>query len=246
MELVLNFGDRVAGIGAGEIATLQPRIMLVGAVSRPSHVHPLGLVDIVGARFAPAGVRAFVDPPASELVDDTFAVEQVVGRSLARDLEAIVGACPPDDRIARIQDALVEKLKRNRHHDPLVSRLVEVMDRAGGKVSIEGLASRTSLTRRQLERRFLSAVGQSPKALAQVFRFQRVLAHLTAEQPSCGASLAADCGYYDQAHLIRDFKRFAGKTPRAFLRRDQAFGDLFLPGPEDGAGSVSSMSIGEQ
>jgi transcriptional regulator GlxA family with amidase domain len=107
----------------------------------------------------------------------------------------------------------------------------------GTRVAIEALANDAGLTRRQLERRFLDAVGMSPKTLVQVLRFQRVLGVLADASPRW-VDVAAACGYYDQAHLNRDFKRFTGATPRSFLGRDHPFADLFRP---DGSRDVASV-----
>jgi AraC-like DNA-binding protein len=72
-----------------------------------------------------------------------------------------------------------------------------------------------------MERRFREAVGVSPKTLARIVRFQEVLRRSPAE--SASADVALDCGYYDQAHLLRDFRDFAGVVPTLFRA---AAGDL--------------------
>jgi methylphosphotriester-DNA--protein-cysteine methyltransferase len=60
-------------------------------------------------------------------------------------------------------------------------------------------------------------LGLPPKVLARVIRFNRLLRRLDEEGDVRWADLAVDCGYYDQAHLHRDFRQFAGATPAGFL-----------------------------
>jgi len=94
-----------------------------------------------------------------------------------------------------------------------------------GCVSVDALAGACGLSARQLERRFLDAVGLGPKRLARILRFQRVFRAVAAEpaldsaagQRPNWAVVAVDCGYYDQAHLIRDFHAFAGEAPAALF-----------------------------
>lgn len=89
----------------------------------------------------------------------------------------------------------------------------------GGNVSIETAAHQSGLSRRQFERRFLQAAGIPPKLFSRMQRFQRVFPALEGAEVAW-VDAAVHCGYYDQAHLIRDFREFAGKPPSALLALD--------------------------
>lgn len=243
MEIVLHLASDVEEVRA-EGARIQPRALLVGESARPSRVRPLGELDIVGVRLTPAGVRAFVDAPAHELVGNTFALDSVLDAETRKAL-ATVEAAEPRDRLKLLEAALVAKVRRARRHDVVVARLVRQLETpAGATTTIESLAADVGMTRRQLERRFLDAVGLSPKLLAQVLRFQRVLSALSAGGVTSRTDLAHAYGYYDQAHLIRDFRRFTSMSPREFLGRDHPFADLFVPAePTDVASVQSSIRV---
>ena len=90
--------------------------------------------------------------------------------------------------------------------------------------SVSGRSART------LERRFAREVGLAPKLFARVIRFQRVLEHIEKNAPVDWARLALDAGYFDQAHLIRDFRTFAETTPERYRREAHAMSDLFVHG----------------
>ena len=75
----------------------------------------------------------------------------------------------------------------------------------------------TGVSSRWLERHFQTAVGVSPKRLARLVRFRRVLAALDANPADGGVAVALDHGYYDQAHFIAEFRAFAGDAPRRFV-----------------------------
>jgi AraC-like DNA-binding protein len=82
------------------------------------------------------------------------------------------------------------------------------------------------ISTRQLQRRFRAAVGIAPKVFCRIQRFQQVVRAM--DNPSHDwTAIATGAGYYDQAHLIRDFRQFAGKTPSALLKAELKLGRLF-------------------
>lgn len=93
------------------------------------------------------------------------------------------------------------------------------MDQTGGCLGIGRLAAEIGCSRKHLVAGFGSEIGLPPKTLARILRFARVLRRLDGADRPAWAEIALDCGYYDQAHLIRDFRQFAGTTPAAWLRR---------------------------
>ena len=97
--------------------------------------------------------------------------------------------------------------------------------------AIDALAASLGSSVRRLQRRFGVQVGVSPKMLARIRRFQRVFSAWR-QDPRSLAVVAMQCGYFDQPHLIRDFRDFAGRAPAAFLASQPEFTKLFLPGNE--------------
>jgi AraC-like DNA-binding protein len=103
--------------------------------------------------------------------------------------------------------------------DAAVGFALETAIETAGLISVSSLAKRVNLSNRQLERRFLDTVGMTPKRFCRIRRFQRVLQAM--EEPCANwADAAVECGYYDQAHLIRDFRRLSGLTPACLLGAD--------------------------
>jgi AraC-like DNA-binding protein len=86
-------------------------------------------------------------------------------------------------------------------------------------VSFAELARDAGWSRRQFTARFTRAAGLPPKTFARVLRFQRAKALLAAAGGPSLSEIALDCGYYDQAHLNRDFRAFAGCTPTELMAR---------------------------
>jgi transcriptional regulator GlxA family with amidase domain len=87
--------------------------------------------------------------------------------------------------------------------------------RSAGRVAIGELANELGWSHRRLIARFREQVGLAPKAAARVLRFDRAARALRSPSRTIG-EVAFECGYFDQAHLNRDFRELAGITPRAF------------------------------
>jgi transcriptional regulator GlxA family with amidase domain len=87
---------------------------------------------------------------------------------------------------------------------------------ANGQLSIDELSRQTKTNRRQLVRKFSSAIGLSPKQLSKTIRLQATLKTLLTRKVTNLTDLAYESDYYDQAHFIKDFKEFTGLTPKEF------------------------------
>jgi len=134
-----------------------------------------------------------------------------VGRSI--DLP-FTGRAPgtPSEAIAALHRFLVDRLSGASVH-PLVAGALRDIAQHGGQVSVADVASRCGVTARHLHRLMRRWVGYGPKRYASVIRFQSTLGQMEQTPARSAAALAADSGYFDQAHLTGDVGRFAGTTP---------------------------------
>jgi transcriptional regulator GlxA family with amidase domain len=105
--------------------------------------------------------------------------------------------------------------------DPPIAQCVAWLEREKGRVAIEDLVDASTLGRRQFERRFRDAVGLSPRLFANVLRLRSVFDALEANPGAGWTDAALAAGYFDQSHLIRDFRRFVGCTPEQFVASAQ-------------------------
>jgi AraC-like DNA-binding protein len=89
---------------------------------------------------------------------------------------------------------------------------------AGGDLRVAHLAERLGWSRKRLAARFAGEVGLPPKTVARIARFERARALAEGPGRPDWARVALDCGYYDQSHLINDFRAFTGRTPETFFQ----------------------------
>jgi len=100
---------------------------------------------------------------------------------------------------------------------------------SGGRSSVDDVAYAASMDVRTFRRRCGRLLGMGPKRLARLVRSDRVVAALSGWTRVGWAAFAADHGFYDQAHLIREFRNFLGLTPVEFLTRRAVFGQYVVP-----------------
>jgi AraC-like DNA-binding protein len=226
-ELIFNLADPfVARDHSGEFVE-QPSCMLVGQITAPFFVRPTGAVQLIAFRLLPYGAAGLFDAMSSiteSWVDMSVRLRSVWPEAVeqhrdGRSLEVLT---------ERLSHRLTEELLNSRMPHPDVERACDAIHSTRGAVAIEDLAAQLGTTVRTLQRRFASQVGIPPKLLARITRFQHTFAAWR-NDPRRLARVAADCGYFDQSHLVRDFRDFAGDAPAAALAAQPEFTSFFLP-----------------
>lgn len=179
------------------------------------------LVDagwVFGVKLRPAVLGALCDAPAGTFRDRVVPLAEVWGERAAAWSRAVFGAPSLEARIAAIVPVLAAALR------PLpddAARLRDLVERIAADptiVRVDQVATLAHQTARTLQRRFLAAVGVSPKWVIRRYRLHEAAERLRAVAPPSLAALAAELGYADQAHFSRDFAAAVGQTPTRFLR----------------------------
>jgi AraC-like DNA-binding protein len=222
-EIIVHFGDRFTEDASGR-KIVQSDVIVTGQMTRPLMLRPTGRVGMVAARFRADGLFPILGVPMHELVDRRIPLESICND--ASILQARIADASSDrERVNHLATFLESKLTERRALDQVVQHNVQAIITSGGQISPDELAIRAGLTTRQLERRFQVSVGVSPKFLCRIVRFRAVFDGLQTSTP--WSNIALDCGFFDQSHLIRDFKQFAGQSPKAFLAAQSEFGRCF-------------------
>ena len=193
-------------------------------MSRPLLVTNQGATDLFGIRFRPGGLIAFLPLDAAELVDARVDLSAAAGR-LAGDLWDRLAEMDPGRRAAVAEAALLARLPASGLIDPYVHHCIARLEATRGALPIARLEASTGLSGRQIERKFARHIGLAPKTFARIVRFRSLLSAAWAPGPRDWAGLAADAGYADQSHLVREFKSLAGLSPTSyFATRDEDVG----------------------
>ncbi|SED73668.1 helix-turn-helix domain-containing protein [Jiangella alba] len=176
------------------------------------------VTEFVGAQcglqvdLTPLGAHRLLGLAGSDLRDGAVRLGDVFGRPGDEFVERLAAAPDWPARFALADAFLLRRLPVAREADPEVGWAWERLACAGGRVRIADLAAEVGWSRRHLAARFRRQVGLGPKETARVLRFARAVRRLDTSPPSL-SDLAADTGYADHSHLVREFHALAGCTP---------------------------------
>jgi AraC-like DNA-binding protein len=184
-----------------------------------------GAGRVFGVKFRPGAFLPFLGAPLADITDAVLPAEQLWGPAVAGLVARMTVARGVDELVALVEVFLRERWPP---HDPqvqLVGRIVAALlrDRTIGRV--DDVTERFNIAPRTLQRLFQRYVGVSPKWVLRRYRLHEAAAVLAQEQDRPWAEVAAELGYFDQSHFIRDFTAAVGITPVAYAqacRRKQA------------------------
>jgi AraC-like DNA-binding protein len=175
-------------------------------------------VRLAGVHFKPWGLSPFVGLPASDLRDRWVPVDLVWRRGLDR-IRHRVGDLTTAAETLRI---LEEELRSRLAEAPaggldLVRHTGGQLATCHGAIPVGALADAAGVSSTHLATQFKAHVGITPKRVARIYRFARLILTVDARRPVDWPRLAQTAGYFDQAHLSREFKDFTGHTPTQYL-----------------------------
>jgi AraC-like DNA-binding protein len=189
---------------------------VAGMHAAPSVVHAAPSWRCIELRLTPLGAHRLLGVPMHELANRTVDLEDVLPR--AGELAARLR----DRRSWSEQFDLLEAVLLRRLTDAppppaAIAWSWQQLRRSGGRIPIGAIAAELGWSHRRLISRFREHIGLAPKTVARVFRFDRAVAALRPPSPRSFADVAFACGYFDQAHLNREFRELAGVTPTQFV-----------------------------
>ena len=177
-----------------------------------------GAGRVLGVRFHAGGLRPFIDRPLSAFADRTLPLDAAL-KSGAQDAERRVLAESDDAAmVAMAESLLARSLPAPDPQAALAREVVAAAAVAHGPVNVAELSARAGIGERSLQRLFGEYVGASPKWVIQRYRLQEAMAHLARADTPDLAGLAQELGFFDQAHLTRDFTKLVGHTPMGYWR----------------------------
>ena len=181
-------------------------------------------VRLVGVHFKPWGMSPFVGMPANELRNRWVPVDAVWQRSVDRIRDRVGEAASPADTLRVVEEELRSRLAEppGRGLD-LVRHTGGRLETSHGAIPVGALADDAGVSGNHLAKLFKEHVGVTPKRVARIYRFARLIVSVDALRPVGWSELAHTAGYFDHAHFSREFKDFTGHTPTQYLALRRRF-----------------------
>ena len=191
--------------------------VLSGARSNCFVIDTMQEERVIGVQFRPGGSYPFFRVPASEVEDSSVALGDLWRHGTAEIREQLLAAGSVDEMFRTFERCLLQQLVRPPELHPAVAYALCQFHQRSHQGKIDEVTQCIGLSPRRFIELFHRQVGLTPKAFCRVRRFQRVLRSIHQKLEVDWAQIALDCGYYDQAHFIHDFRNFSGLTPSAYL-----------------------------
>lgn len=221
-ELIVHFRSPFAEVDHAGNEQKQSPAIACGQLTRPLVLHSSPDAGMIGIRFQPSGMAPFFSAPMKLLTDARVPAEELFA-DVDQLVNEVLESSNDSQRIAACTRFLMRSIDLNRDNSSVRGAVERILKTRGG-LTVESLASDMGRSRRSLEMAFQKQVGTSPKTYCRITRFR----HLFDAMSHRGASvdwidIALDAGFFDQSHLIRDFRQFAGTSPTSFLTAEASF-----------------------
>lgn len=228
-KITIPFRNGVSGRNK-EVYNLskESQITLIGICDIPA------IVDIendapsgnIGIEFSALGAYRILQLRQSELKNKIFLFEDVFGKSAREVQEIIANTESIPEKINVIQRYLIRMLNKS-ESDPILDYCIEQIKTSKGLVTVAELESRTGYSSRWLYEKFIDKVGLSAKSFSSIVRFMQFYEQWAKRQNYHYAKDNMYHYFYDQAHFIKEFKRFTGLSPLRFAKSENEFGRIF-------------------
>jgi AraC-like DNA-binding protein len=211
MGLVLDLDER------GRVGDV-----LSGARTRSFILDTSRPLNLIGVSFRPGGGFPFFDGPVGELQDRSIPLDILWGQKAETLRQQLLEARSATAQFIVLESFLAGQLCRRPLRHPAVRYAIEVFQNRANAISVGSVSACTGLSARRFIEVFRREVGMTPKVFCRLSRFRTVLNAIESTNNVDWTATALECGYFDQAHFIHDFRDFSGISPSAYIRHRTA------------------------
>jgi AraC-like DNA-binding protein len=188
-----------------------------------------GNLSLFAIYFHPHGLSMLLDLPLTELYNQSIPLKYLLKGRIAKLEDELYEVQSFEQRIALSEKFLMESFKKTekKYQYENIRHAINIINQHQGMIEVDELASHSCLSRKQFERVFSSIIGTTPKQFLKIVRFQHAIYQKSKHLEFSLTQIALNCGYYDQAHMINDFKSLSGFTPKQFFSDCEPFSDYF-------------------
>lgn len=230
VQFTFYLGERINSFGSNNDSSYKDQAVVTGQISSFFDVVPQGKIRLITIVFKPFGAKPFFDFPIFEIQNNIIPIKDINNKEWL-DLENRLGDCVDNKSIVScLENNLLKKLEKNTLfnsyssiNNERIMLAINRIDDSKGTINIKDLSSLACLSDKQFNRIFADYVGMNPKNFLRIIRYQSVLLKLQNSNIKDTKAvdfldLVYDCGYYDQSHLINNFKEFTGYTPKEYIK----------------------------
>ncbi len=223
VELVINLREdeiRIFDTAEGNEITRYSGAVVSGPYEQYFVIDPLLHGSMIGVHFRPGGAAPFLHLPLGELTSRHLSLESLWGAEAARIRDRLCAANTFETRFAILENVLRQRFRLAATHPAVASALYAFNGPSSTDVLVHDVVRDVGISHRRFSQLFARAIGLTPKLYLRIQRFQRARMMARSHSAPAWTTIAATCGYFDQAHLHRDFLAFSGFSPGSYRRHD--------------------------
>ncbi|MEM9509067.1 MAG: helix-turn-helix domain-containing protein [Cyanobacteria bacterium P01_E01_bin.35] len=216
LQMIFHYKTPFREVDKCDHHLVQPQTSICGQQTEYKDIVSSDSVGMLAVVFYPYALRAFLPNQVSEFTNRSISLNDLFPAETNKLEERIIEADNIRSRILLIENFLLKRLSVPNSFS-IAREAVNIVTKVNGQITVGEMANQLNVSKRQLERIFLANVGISPKKLGRIIRFNTSIKLFRQVEPL--TTLAYEAGYFDQSHLVRDFKEFSGLSPKAFFRQ---------------------------
>jgi len=175
---------------------------------------------VLGITFRPGGLQRLCGLPLNEIINASIDASFIFGKEINHLSEQLAEVANQGELLNFVETFLLNKMEKIQQLTPFDMAIAELV-RSDGNLSMDEVSRLACVSGRQFERKSTERLGMPPKLFARLIRFSKAYMLKETSPNITWTSIAHQCGYYDQMHLIRDFKTFSGYTPSTVEQKIQ-------------------------
>jgi AraC-like DNA-binding protein len=202
---------------------LQPESFAISMMRKYVEIASTGKSGFVSVRFFPWGAYHFFEKPIQNFLDQTIDASLLWENGSGNIVKELKNTSGMEQRFKVVEQFLLDKLHLHKKQDLPIGDAIRLIRQTKGMLSIEEVCKETGIPKKQLERKFVSSIGTTPKIFSRITRFLNICQNLKESEHKTLIDLTHECGFYDQAHFIKEFKAFSGFTPSDFFQKERVY-----------------------
>ena len=179
-----------------------------------------GEIGVAGIVFKPAALATIFQLPIYEYTEERIDLYKIFKKPVIDKYVTQIKIAGEEQKVHLLEEFLMQQYRIQKPEPDYIDKAANYIVEHNGLLQVSDLLKDSCMSRRSFERKFFQKVGLSPKYYARLRRIGYLLTFVAGKRKADWPKIVAECEFYDQAHFIKDFKEFTGRSPQQYLKEN--------------------------
>ena len=179
-----------------------------------------GEIGVAGIVFKPAALATIFQLPIYEYTEERIDLYKIFKKPVIDKYVTQIKLAGEEQKVHLLEEFLMQQYRIQKPEPDYIDKAANYIVEHNGLLQVSDLLKDSCMSRRSFERKFFQKVGLSPKYYARLRRIGYLLTFVAGKRKADWPKIVAECEFYDQAHFIKDFKEFTGRSPQQYLKEN--------------------------